>query len=615
MSQPEWLKRSKPALYLEKSWQGGVVAQLTIAARFLPATKIWNWVAATLLMLAIYAPAQADNPCSGGDDRVARPIAATLQPNVSAFNPDGRFEVKMQSNADLIADIYVRHAVGSKELFRAITRLKEDLQTVVVGRLPASEGLGFLLQVEDGGSGYRQVCTYGFRFQNGVVSYRTLAARAKTREGGIFAGDVTDWKSVLNQTQPASGSGKVNPTASSASASNPAAETLQSAANSSGGKVHTYWPRAELEVDEKGCRRHPTNALYNKRIQVLGTLALQKDNPCLTTAYLEEDYKAGGNEVHAGIDFRAKKSIDKVYAIADGEIAVGSSFDGKTRSTLIIETPGKRYKILYLHMSSLAPDIQEGQNVKVGKSVKVGDWLGVAGDVGLGPGGSGPHLHIELWHVSAPQYDQFRALAGANGNCTASDQPGRCDAAAITHSTSDPAGLPKLDEEKTAEAKLPPLPLIVPSSKVVTAYGTGSWELRKATKLFSAAKTSSVVIKVLPKGTKVEAQQIEFHVLRYRISEAVRATSIEVGNAYKPKKLSLLQGDVIAEFLYTGDEGANNIIFRERPYPFFQDFASDDVSRQLNPFYDTELWARVKTKDGMVGWLQDPHANGMSRYE
>ena len=147
-------------------------------------------------MLAIDSPARADKPCAGEDDRVARPIAATLQPNASAFDQNGRFEVTKQSNADLTTDIYLRHTVGSKELFRAITRLQSEIHAVVVGRLPASEGLGFSIEVEEGGSGNRQFCMYGFRFQqDGVVSYRTLAARAVT-SGGSSAGVVTDWKSA-----------------------------------------------------------------------------------------------------------------------------------------------------------------------------------------------------------------------------------------------------------------------------------------------------------------------------------------------------------------------------------------------------------------------------------
>ena len=216
MSQPDSSKRSKPTIYRVQSQHGALwrlVTQLIIAARFLSAKKPWGWVFAVFLMLAIHAPGRADNPCSGEDNRVARPIAAILQPNASAFDQNGRFEVTIQSNADLTTDIYVRHTVGSKELFRAITRLQSDLITVVVGRLAVSDGLGFSLQVEEGGSGYQQFCTYGFRFQHGVVSYRTLAARAETRGGGRFAGDVTDWKSALangampsaaNQTVPKS---------------------------------------------------------------------------------------------------------------------------------------------------------------------------------------------------------------------------------------------------------------------------------------------------------------------------------------------------------------------------------------------------------------------------
>lgn len=55
---------------------------------------------------------------------------------------------------------------------------------------------GFSIQVVEGGSSYTQICTYGFRFQQGIVSYRTLAARAETREGGVYAGNATAWKSV-----------------------------------------------------------------------------------------------------------------------------------------------------------------------------------------------------------------------------------------------------------------------------------------------------------------------------------------------------------------------------------------------------------------------------------
>ena len=204
MSQLDSSKRSKRTICREQSQHGPLgqlVTQLIIPARYLSAKKPWSWVFAALLILAIHAPARADKPCSGGDDSDARPIAATLQPNASAFNPNGRFEVTMQSSGVQTTDIYVRHSVGSKEIFRAITRLQSAPSAVVVGRLPASEGLGFSLEVAEGGSGLMQICTYGFRFQHGVVSYRTLAARAETRGGGRSTGEVTDWKSVLTHAQ------------------------------------------------------------------------------------------------------------------------------------------------------------------------------------------------------------------------------------------------------------------------------------------------------------------------------------------------------------------------------------------------------------------------------
>ena len=115
----------------------GAADDLRDAGKIAPAATAknpWGWVFAALLMLAIHAPARADLPCSGGVNSVARPIATTLQPNASAFNPDGRVEVTMQSTLAQTTDIYVRHSVGRTELFRAITRL-QSTPSVVVGAL------------------------------------------------------------------------------------------------------------------------------------------------------------------------------------------------------------------------------------------------------------------------------------------------------------------------------------------------------------------------------------------------------------------------------------------------------------------------------------------------
>lgn len=166
----------------------------------------WSWVLA-LLPLVVAAPARANGACSGGDDDVARPIAATLQPNASVFDPAGRFKVTLHKSTDLTSEIDLRHMMGGRVLFRTVTKLQAELHTVIVERLPRREGLGFALRVTLGGSGVDVVCSYGFRFQNGVVFYRTLAAKLTSsgideegrRHRETFVGDVTEWKPALER--------------------------------------------------------------------------------------------------------------------------------------------------------------------------------------------------------------------------------------------------------------------------------------------------------------------------------------------------------------------------------------------------------------------------------
>jgi len=107
----------------------------------------------------MHVPARADKPCSGGDSEVARPIAAVLQPKASAVDPKGRFEVKVQGNRDLTTNVYLRHMVGSNAVFVVVAKLPAYLAAAAVRGLPASEGFGISLLVEDGGAGLRNFCT------------------------------------------------------------------------------------------------------------------------------------------------------------------------------------------------------------------------------------------------------------------------------------------------------------------------------------------------------------------------------------------------------------------------------------------------------------------------
>ena len=148
-----------------------------------------------LLPLAVCAPACADAPCSGEEEIIAGPIAKTLQLQVSAFNPAGRFEVSFGSSIGTSALITVRQLLGNRVILQSAAAVDAAPDAVVVQPLPRTEGNGFAIRVTAGGSGYYEVCTYGFRFQNSAVFYRMLAAVAKNHNSaGTWAGVPTAWK-------------------------------------------------------------------------------------------------------------------------------------------------------------------------------------------------------------------------------------------------------------------------------------------------------------------------------------------------------------------------------------------------------------------------------------
>ena len=68
----------------------------------------------------------------------------------------------------------------------------------------------------------------------------------------------------------------------------------------------------------------------------------------------------------------------------------------------------------------------------------------------------------------------------------------------------------------------------------------------------------------------------------------------------------------MSDFLYTGDGGVENVMVGSHLYLAPGDSFSRKLYRRLNSFPDVELWVKVRTEEGDVGWLQEPRAKGMS---
>ena len=196
-------------------------------------------------------------------------------------------------------------------------------------------------------------------------------------------------------------------------------------------------PRDEWQGEDGQCLTligNPEKAENIRRLALAMLGRYDETVGCVTFPYLGSPYDVAGNEVHAGIDFRANGVA--VRAAEAGTVVERALDPAAGRSTLIIENNGRTRKTLYLHMSSI--DVQQGEYVLAGQKV------GTAGSVGA----DHPHLHFEAWSTSSPLYcARDRAISGS-----ACSESGSCDLHSIRKYTSNPeARDPVPGQHTTAE--------------------------------------------------------------------------------------------------------------------------------------------------------------------
>ena len=152
------------------------------------------WLVGIVLCSAAPKRGLADAACNTGDTDFARPVAELMQPYVSVFNPLGEVQVTVEFNGeDLSTVLTLHHLFEKKEVFRVNRRLEGFIE-VKPGILTTTEGVGFTLQTTAGGTGYGEICTYGFRFIEGAVEYRTLMAKAvDVRSAKEYPGPTSEW--------------------------------------------------------------------------------------------------------------------------------------------------------------------------------------------------------------------------------------------------------------------------------------------------------------------------------------------------------------------------------------------------------------------------------------
>ena len=93
----------------------------------------------------------------------------------------------------------------------------------------------------------------------------------------------------------------------------------------------------------------------------------------------------GYTRLHRGVDFAAPKGAE-VYAAGDGVVEKAGKAGGLGIRVRVKHAEG--YSTVYAHLSRVAKELREGDEVKQGQVI------GLVGSTGLS---TGPHLHYEVW--------------------------------------------------------------------------------------------------------------------------------------------------------------------------------------------------------------------------
>jgi hypothetical protein len=379
---------------------------------------------------------------------------------------------------------------------------------------------------------------------------------------------------------------------------------------------------------------YSADSAYNARIEALADAAFgpkrQGKVGCLTYPYRGDvyDLEVGMrekpeilNKAHAGIDLRGNGI--PVFAITSGTVVERAYSPSKDRSTLIIETPDRRYKVLYLHMKDVTDKKQIIQGV---------DQVGIASNVGT----PNAHLHIEVWPSSSLRYPEKRAIWG----CGDARQT-KCTDEQIAVLTVDPA---RFTESPPISADLPMLPVIDDSSVDIVR---GKWRLNTPSELYKTPDDSSETFRQIKKDEWVNAVALQFYTRKYAVVELSQPKIVHFWDRSesgpRPRQefdVSLAKGDKVAILRYFG-EGECVVWYKERIYisycPGFDktfqgdqlEFSRDDkevvaytvtldngneFAKTVEAELKSDLWAKVSTVDGAEGWLKNPDALCMSKH-
>lgn len=182
------------------------------------------------------------------------------------------------------------------------------------------------------------------------------------------------------------------------------------------------------------------------------------------------------------------------------------------------------------------------------------------------------------------------------------------------------AVLLKLESQpKRPVTQLPSLPFMDFSDQVDLVIG--AWTLRQMHHLYGSIENDAKSIARLPQGTPVEAKRIGIRTLNYQVYVLKKSITYDLWNGIRQGRqevnVLLKKGDRVAVLSYYG-EGECRVWVKGAAYiaacPDNYEGDSFDVDSRYGET-KTEIWAEIVTKAGVVGYLRNPDAQGMSKYD
>jgi murein DD-endopeptidase MepM/ murein hydrolase activator NlpD len=127
---------------------------------------------------------------------------------------------------------------------------------------------------------------------------------------------------------------------------------------------------------------------------------------CLTYSFARLSYpscKKGGKNggFHNGLDFSTSGKYITVYAVRDGKVIATGNNGRYAYGKWIAIDHGDGLTTLYGHLST--------QSVSKGKTIKIGDKIGVSGNTGYS---TGPHLHFTVFSSSTFERVESKTVNG-----------------------------------------------------------------------------------------------------------------------------------------------------------------------------------------------------------